>query len=57
MRKKHKLLLWQWSVWNSSNFITINKTNYFRAGDDVIKQGGDGDYFYVVYKGELDCHK
>jgi cAMP-dependent protein kinase regulator len=29
----------------------------FKAGDDVIKQGGDGDYFYVVYKGELDCHK
>ncbi len=28
-----------------------------RAGDDVIVQGDDGDYFYVVDSGELDCSK
>ncbi len=28
-----------------------------RPGDDVIVQGGDGDYFYVVDSGELDCFK
>jgi cAMP-dependent protein kinase regulator len=29
----------------------------FRPGDDVIKQGDDGDFFYVVDEGELDCTK
>jgi len=29
----------------------------FKAGDDVIIQGGDGDFFYVVDEGQLDCTK
>ena len=28
-----------------------------RAGADVIKQGDDGDFFYVIEQGELDCYK
>ncbi len=30
---------------------------FHRPGDDVIIQGGDGDYFYVVDEGQLDCFK
>ena len=29
----------------------------FQPGDDVIIQGDDGDYFYVVDSGNLDCTK
>jgi len=29
----------------------------FKPGDDIIKQGDDGDYFYVVDEGKLDCFK
>ena len=29
----------------------------FKQGDDVIKQGDDGEVLYVVDSGELDCYK
>jgi len=29
----------------------------FKAGDKVIVQGDDGDYFYVLDEGNLDCTK
>lgn len=29
----------------------------FAKGDNVIKQGDDGDVLYFVFDGELDCHK
>jgi cAMP-dependent protein kinase regulator len=34
----------------------IKPTNV-KAGDVVIKEGDDGDYFYLVESGELDCLK
>jgi cAMP-dependent protein kinase regulator len=29
----------------------------FKAGDAVIKQGDDGDNFYVIDSGQFDCTK
>lgn len=29
----------------------------FDSGDVIIKQGDDGDYFYVVDSGHIDCFK
>ena len=29
----------------------------FKAGDWVIKQGDDGDFFYICEDGNLDCFK
>jgi cAMP-dependent protein kinase regulator len=33
------------------------KPTTLHDGDVVIKQGDDGDYFYLVESGELDCKK
>jgi len=35
---------------------TMNECN-FKQGEEVIKQGDDGDVLYVVDSGELDCFK
>lgn len=29
----------------------------YQRGDYIIKQGDDGDYFYLVDQGELECYR
>jgi len=59
LREKMKANL-MFSILNpkdTQSIIGAFEPKKFKAGDVIIRQGDDGDNFYLVESGELDCSK